>query len=538
MDSVKKDRERFVAFSFATAEIFFEISIKGKILYEGGAYARLLPGASRSLVGMNFVDLLVPEDQPFFEIVLPNLLKKQRFGPIPLKFPGQSKQGFNTRAFGLYMGEDVAYLALRTALLSNDHGVSDDQINLDTRLISREGFVKMVARAIKGQSDSQGQKVQMSMMHLEGLEEIRQQYGVQEAHDLIFRMAAHLRTLSMDGSMAGHLAENDFAILHQGNSAEADIQAAIKEVDTSNLLKATVKTVVADQKDTISEQQIIQTLSYVFSTFAKDPEGLNLESLADMYDDVVAKAIKRMTAIEGMIENQSFKINYQPIFSLETGEISHHEILSRFDEIIEGETPADLIQFAEDVGMIADLDMAVFHKAFDSIASYKKLGNTLKLAVNLSGRTLSSEKHMNKLLDLLRENQHCAGQLMIELTESSTVRDLDRSAALFNAIKDLGFSISIDDFGQGTSGLNYLRVFDVDYVKIDGAFIRDLSHEEPRPGLLLKIVRMCKDLGVKIIAEQVEEQYQAEILKSLGVDQAQGYYYSRPQPAPIFRDQN
>ncbi|WND03351.1 EAL domain-containing protein [Temperatibacter marinus] len=532
MQDIKKDRERFVAFAFASAEIFLEVNVSGKIHYEGGACSRITPSEETTLIGKRIHDLVVDEDMPFIDAFFPRIAEKKRLGPLPVRFKNTVGGQINLRVFALHMTDEAIYIALRSAPLANDYGMMQDHFDPNTGLINRTGFLELAGRTMRGTTLSGGD-VKLTMAHIEGLEETRKKLGTKEVRSLINNIAAHFRSLSVDGTMAGQINETDFAILHHGQTSEQEIQTAVAKVDKAGLLKTSVSTVKTSDDAEMTEQQVIRTLSYVFTQFSKDPSKLNFESITEIYEDVAVKAKTRMTAIDHVIENRSFKLNYQPIYDLKTGEISHHEILSRFDDVIQGDTPFELIQFAEDIGLIENFDLAVFTKAIESIESYRRLDTKLRLAVNLSGRTLSSENHMEKLLKLLEENKHLCGQIMIELTESSAVSDVERAGRIFNRIKKIGFALSIDDFGKGAAGLNYLRAFDVDYVKIDGAFIRDLTREELRPGMLLTIIRLCKDLEVKTIAEHVEERFQADILEALGVDYAQGYYYSKPLPSPL-----
>lgn len=532
MKEVKKDRERFVAFAFAAAEIFLELDSRGLIHYEGGACARITPNGQDSLIGSTLDQLVVDSDRDFLRAFFPRIMDKKRLGPLPLRMKTNTGSVINLRIFALQMEDEQIYMSLRAAPLSNDYGMMNDHFDSETGLINRTGFLELAGRTMRGPTLS-GAKMHLSMAHIEGIEETRKEFGVEKARELINQIGAHFRSLSVDGTMAGQINDCDFAILHQGSTSDQEIKTAVATVDEAGLLTTSVSTIEADANKDMSEEQIIRTLSYVFTQFTRNPKSVTFDTISEIYEDVAVQAKKRTQTIEATIVNQSFKLNYQPIYDLQNGGVSHHEVLSRFDNVISDETPFELIQFAEDIGLIENFDLAVFSKVIGSIESYKKLGTTLSLAVNLSGRTLSSEDHMDKLMSLLRKNEHLSNQIMIELTESSAVENVDRASKMFNAIKKMGFSLSLDDFGKGAAGLNYLRAFDVDYVKIDGAFVRDLSREELRPGMLLTIIRLCKDLRVKTIAEHVEERFQAEILRSLGVDYAQGYYFSKPLESPL-----
>ena len=109
---------------------------------------------------------------------------------------------------------------------------------------------------------------------------------------------------------------------------------------------------------------------------------------------------------------------------------------------------------------------------------------------------------------------------------------MERAEAMLNDLKAVNYRVCLDDFGAGASGYHYLRAFNVDYVKIDGAYVRDMNAPGYKPTFLLSIVRLCRDLNIKTIGEHVETRFQADFLKSLGVDFGQGYYFGKPDFSP------
>jgi EAL domain-containing protein (putative c-di-GMP-specific phosphodiesterase class I) len=236
--------------------------------------------------------------------------------------------------------------------------------------------------------------------------------------------------------------------------------------------------------------------------------------------------------MRNMIESGSFKMAFQPVISLSTNEVHHNEVLSRFDDRMGEDTPLDIIKFAEDVGIIQEFDIALCHKTIDYVRKMKKLGTPLTLGVNISGRTLDSGRFVEALTKELTAGKDCARNILIELTDTTAIENLEKVEAVLNDLKAMDYRICLDDFGSGAAGYQYLRAFNVDYVKIDGTYVRDMNTPGYRPTFLLSIVRLCSDLGVKTIGEHVENRFQADFLRSLGVDFAQGFHFGKPDYSP------
>ncbi len=529
IDELRKERERFVAFAFAAAEIFFEIDASGKILFEGGAVEKIGDsGRKSSLVDTQITDIIDEDDREVFNALRLHLEHKGRLGPIPIRFKNMAGHNFALRLFGLHMPGDGSrtFLALRSAPLG---GAGEHLVDDETGLLTRDGFLDLAANTMSENAASSN--LYVTAVEIEGIEEAKEKFGPKFARSLITRLAAQLKTISVDGEMAGQIGEKHFAFLHRSQSDGAYIGESLKKVDDKVELKTAVSTLSTDESE-ISEDQILRTLSYVLTKFCEDSSSVNFEKLTDAYDGMAVEAKERVVTIRSMIQSGSFKMAFQPVFSLNGGDIHHNEVLSRFEGDMEGKSPRDIIEFAEEVGMIEEFDVALCKKAIDYVRKMKRLGEPLTLAVNLSGRTLESGRFEEEFLALLKSAKDVARYLMLELTETRAIKNIEKAEGILSDLKDAGYRLCLDDFGTGASGYQYLRTFKVDMVKIDGAYIRDMNKPGYKPTFLLSIVRLCRDLGIKTIGEHVETDFQADFLKSVGVDFGQGYYFGKPEYSP------
>lgn len=529
IEELRKERERFVAFAFAAAEIFFEIDADGKILFEGGAVEKVSsgkPGASH--VGNSIYDIIDEDDREVFTALKMHLEHKGRLGPIPLRFKGTQGYNFALRLFGLHMpGENSrTFLALRSAPLGG--GVGEQALDKETGLLTRDGFLDLASSTMADKND--GSNLYVTAVEVEGLEEAQKQFGPKFAHSLLGRMAAQLKTISLDGQMAGQIGDKHFAFLHRTQGDGAYIGESLQKVDDKVSVKTSVSTVAADNE--MTEDQILRTLSYVLTKFCEDSTTVDFDQLTAAYDTMAEEAQTRVTSMRSMIESGSFKMAFQPVISLKSGDIHHNEVLSRFEGQLDGKAPRDIIGFAEEIGLIEEFDIALCKKAIDYVRKMKRLGEPLTLAVNLSGRTLESGRFVDEFMKVLTQAKDVSRDIMLELTETKAIKNMERAEAILNDLKAVNYSVCLDDFGAGASGYHYLRAFNVDYVKIDGAYVRDMNAPGYKPTFLLSIVRLCRDLGIKTIGEHVETRFQADFLKSLGVDFGQGFYFGKPDFSP------
>ena len=235
--------------------------------------------------------------------------------------------------------------------------------------------------------------------------------------------------------------------------------------------------------------------------------------------------------IREALEKDRFVLYAQPILNLHTDQISHYELLLRMlgpgGEII---PPGDFLGVAERFGLIHAIDRWVVCQAIRLLADPHGISRGLGLAVNLSGKVFENRE----LLPLIQQEIARAAidcrMLTLEITETAAIVDLDRARAFVTDLKGLGFELALDDFGVGFSSFRHLKDLPVDYLKIDGSFIRDLAGSTTDQHLVKSMVEVARGLGKRTIAEFVGDAQTVTLLRRFGVDCAQGYHIGRPQP--------
>lgn len=256
-------------------------------------------------------------------------------------------------------------------------------------------------------------------------------------------------------------------------------------------------------------------------------EQMNIEAVEHLH----LKSGLRRALAQG-----EFELHYQPQFELASGRVIGVEALIRWNHPEEGQiSPTRFIPVAEDSGLIVPIGEWVVHEACRQAVAWRAAGlPPLIMAVNLSAvqfRRGEVEQTIARALQATGFDPHL---LELELTESILIRDTESALSSVRQLKQLGVKLSIDDFGTGYSSLSYLKRFDVDKLKIDQGFIRDLASDPDDAAIVRAIVQMSASLNLRIIAEGVEDAATLALLREFECDEAQGYHFARPMAAEAF----
>lgn len=232
------------------------------------------------------------------------------------------------------------------------------------------------------------------------------------------------------------------------------------------------------------------------------------------------------------IENDTFVPWFQPIQNIATGEITHYEALVRLVEGDKVYAPGNFIDVAEQTGTIGSIDRIMMVKAMDFIKqvnSNNGHGNA-KVSINISGNDIGDSSFIGFIRKVVKEKEVDPSSLIFEITETAAVNDLAVAKGFIEDLKSMGISFALDDFGVGFTSFKYLQEMAIDYIKIDGSFIRNLDKNDSDKIFVKAIVDVAHALGVKTVAEYVENEPIIDIVRDLNVDYAQGYFVSKPVP--------
>ena len=244
------------------------------------------------------------------------------------------------------------------------------------------------------------------------------------------------------------------------------------------------------------------------------------------------------------IEEHELTLEYQPRFDLETGAVTSAEALVRWDHPERGRvSPAEFIPVAEATGLILPLGEQVLAAALRQAKAWRDAGLAWRVAVNVSAEQLACSDFVGSVKRELARCELSPSCLELELTESAAIRDLDHTTAQLGELRKFGVRVALDDFGTAYSSLTQLKRLPLDVLKIDQAFVHDLTSDltgapaagapagAPGAEIVRTVIALGHSLGLVVVAEGVETGAQLELLRGLGCDEIQGYYLARPQPA-------
>jgi diguanylate cyclase (GGDEF)-like protein/PAS domain S-box-containing protein len=235
------------------------------------------------------------------------------------------------------------------------------------------------------------------------------------------------------------------------------------------------------------------------------------------------------------LERQQFVVYYQPQFNVVTGEITQVEALLRWQHPQLGlVSPQTFITIAEENGLIVPIGEWVLRVACQQNYAWHQAGLTnLRVAVNLSPRQLQHPELVSRVEKILQETHLEAQFLELEITETAAMRDVDATVDILSRLQKMKVRIAMDDFGTGYSSLSYLKKFPLNSLKIDRAFVQDLTHSPEDKGMIAAIIALGQCLNLNIIAEGVETKDQLDCLKALNCEEMQGHWFSPPQAAEL-----
>jgi len=202
------------------------------------------------------------------------------------------------------------------------------------------------------------------------------------------------------------------------------------------------------------------------------------------------------------------------------------------DETIPGGiSPAEFLRAAERYRLMSDVDRWVVQTAVTALGRGSiRLPSQRSLAINLSGQTLGDTQFLEFVVDLLDRTGVAPEQLCFEVTENSVITNIEHAQRFIGVLHSMGCQFALDDFGRGLSSFGNLKNLSLDYVKIDGSFIRNLAGDSVNQAMVAAMIKLARTLNFRVVAEQVEDDGSFEAARVMGVDFAQGYHLGRPQP--------
>lgn len=276
-----------------------------------------------------------------------------------------------------------------------------------------------------------------------------------------------------------------------------------------------------------------ETLSHAdMACFAAKSHGRNRYQVYEESDASkmeMAMDIGWFQHIKQIIEQSHFRLVYQPIVDVIHPDKECYEVLLRMPgpngELV---LPSIFLPVAQRFGLMADIDRWVIIHALKALADFRANGREITFSINLAGQSLEDSSILQLIKDHLIENQLPPSCVIFEITEESAMRYLDKAQSLIQGLVDMGCRFALDDFGTGFSSFSYLKHLPVDFIKIDGSFVKNMAQNSMDETMVLSIIQIARSLGKMTIAEFVPDEKTIGMLKASGVDYMQGYYVGMP----------
>jgi diguanylate cyclase (GGDEF)-like protein/PAS domain S-box-containing protein len=412
-----------------------------------------------------------------------------------------------------------------------------------TSLPNRALFVDRIGHALsRGHRD--GRSVGVLVLDLDDFKLVNDSLGHDVGDDLLIAVAARLTTLIRPGDTVARFGGDEFALLVE----DADVVTKIEQVALRVQEAFHEPLQVGDDHARVR----VSAGMAVGSSDTHNPDDLLREADAAMY---VAKrngkarhvmyetamheeAERRLTIageLRGAIDQGELVVFYQPIVEVSSGITRGAEALVRWQHPQRGLLqPDEFIPISETNGVVIPLGQWVLAEACSQVQRWKRAGladERFYITVNVSARHLQDRHVVEHVVEALSRSELPSTALVVEVTETTLLEDLERTRVTLMALKDLGLRLAVDDFGTGYSSLSYLSAFPLDVLKIDKSFVDQLTLTSGGKAMVRAVVELAHTLGLEAVAEGVEQPEQADALEQLGCKLAQGFLFARPMPA-------
>ncbi len=426
--------------------------------------------------------------------------------------------------------------SINLSLLRNQAASYDPLTDIPNRLFIREKL-QLAAEAVRVSNITMA----LAVLDVDHFKSFNDAHGNKTGDAVLRSLARRLFEHYEPIHSVGRLGADEFMLILRGDINESNLEQQLEEF--MKLLHQPLY-VPGDDQFSLS---VSVGVSVIHKNRSYDPDTIMQQADAALYrakfeggdrykiftQELERSLLQRRSTEEllrqSLVETDRVEVHYQPKIHFESGHVVGCEALVRLrdslDRII---SPSEFIPIAEETGLIIQLGKIVMEKACRACNSWLKQGINVPVSVNISAVQCLSDDIVDLIENVLYGSGLPAEQLELEVTETSFIRDFDKTQAKFKQLRALGVKLSIDDFGKGYSNLTYLRSMDVDKLKIDMSYVRGMLSNQHDYEIVKTIINLGHSMSLELVAEGVESTNHEEALRKLGCMQGQGFLYSRP----------
>jgi len=520
------------------------------IAYASPSAGRLLGSPAEGLVGTSLAAVLHPDD---VGQLTPMLVAAEARPGVTLPVEWRLRHADGTwRLIETLLTSQLTEAAVQGIVLNSrditERKQFEDQLRHQalhdplTRLPNRALFGDRLEQALAGQA-RRGGCVGVLLVDLDDFKSVNDTAGHQVGDALLEAVAVRLRSLVRPADTVARLGGDEFAVLAE---ALPDPQEATELAE--RIRQGLGQPLLVEGRELFAHASIGISIAAAPGAAADDllrnadvamyvakSEGKNRHR---HFDHAMHQAVVERMALQSeltrAIERDQLTVHYQPVVALDSGRLTGVEALVRWQHPERGLVPpGSFIPLAEQTGLIVTLGHWVLEAACQQVHQWERAGlaDRLDLNVNVSVRQLKEPAFVAAVAEVLDQTGLEPGRLVLELTESLLMENIDAVLDVLHQLRALGVRLAIDDFGTGYSSLAYLVKLPVQVLKIDRSFITRLDDDPNNLTLVRSILRLARDLQLQTVAEGIEQAHLAEELHRLGCQKGQGYWFSRPLPA-------
>ena len=546
---IQQSQERFASLVKNSTDVITVVEPDTTVRFASPSSFGVLGYDPEALEGTPFADLVHPDDKTH---VL-SFVTASEGGTDLIEFRARHHDGpyryMETLRTNLLHDPNVRGIVLNTRDITErkefeeqlQHQAFHDSL---TNLANRALFRDRVIHAIERQ-ERDHRPLAVLFMDIDDFKTVNDSLGHAAGDALLREVGDRVRSCLRAADTAARFGGDEFAILlEDGGDGIQAVEVAdriMQSLEAPFVLEgkevfagASIGIAVHDDGAGADVEEVLRNADVAMYMAKERGKGRYQVFETEMHDTAL-KRLELKADLQRALEHEEFVLHYQPVIELETGAITGVEALVRWIHPVRGLVPPlDFIPLAEETGLIVPIGRWVLREACrfaNELRQHDRTGPDFHMAVNLSARQLARPEIVDEVREILEETDVPPSALVLEITESVMMQDMDMSIERLTSLKELGVQLAIDDFGTGYSSLNYVRRFPVDILKVDKSFIDGVNDEGESSALTAAVIELAGILNLRPVAEGIERADQLDRLLELHCDFGQGFFFAKPLPS-------